>query len=59
VEKVVSPRAPAEYIDGDSDGESKRGFERCSEKEIEAGYGGSDVGMGQVPTYVEPPPYKG
>jgi hypothetical protein len=49
----------AEHIDGDSDGESKREFKSRSEKEIESGYGGSDVGMGQVPTYVELPPYKG
>jgi hypothetical protein len=59
VEKDVSPRTPAEHIDGESDGESKRGFKSRSEKEIESGYGGSDVGMGQVPTYVELPPYKG
>jgi hypothetical protein len=59
VEKDLSPRTPAEHMDGDSDGDSKRGFKRRSEKEIEAGYGSSDVGMGQVATYVELPPYKG
>ena len=58
VEKDVSPRAPVEHIDGDSDGESKRGLKSRSEKEIESGYGGSDVGMGQVPTDVELPPYQ-
>ena len=58
MEKDVSPRAPVEHIDGDSDGESKREFKSRSEKEIESGYGGSDFGMGQVPTDVELPPYQ-
>jgi hypothetical protein len=60
-EKDVGPRAPVEHIDSDSDsdGESKRRFKRRSEREIEARYGDSDVGMGQVPMYVELPPYTG
>jgi hypothetical protein len=61
VEKDVGPRAPAEHSDSDSDSNSnsKGGFKRRNEKEIEAGYGGIGVGMGQVPTYIELPPYKG
>jgi hypothetical protein len=55
-EKDVGVRASAEHIDSDSDGEGKREIKR-SEKEIEAPYGGSDIGMGQIPTYVELPPY--
>jgi hypothetical protein len=60
VEKDVSPRASAEHSDDDSNSDSKGGFKRRSEKEIEAGYVGMDgVGMGQVPTYIELPPYNG
>jgi hypothetical protein len=59
VEKDVSPRASAEHNDDDNNGNSKEGFKRRSEKEIEAGYVGIDVSMEQVPTYVELPPYKG
>jgi len=58
-EKDVSARASAEHSDDDSNSNNKGGFKRRSEKEIEAGYVGIDVGMEQVPTYVELPPYKG
>lgn len=58
-EKDVSARASAEHSDDDSNSNNKGGFKRRSEKEIEAGYVGIDVGMGQIPTYVELPPYKG
>lgn len=61
VEKNVSARASAEHNDdnSNSNSNSKGGFKHRSEKEIEAGYIGIDVGMGQVPTYVELPLYKG
>ena len=57
VEKDVSAHASAEHSDHDSN--SKGEFKHRSEKEIEAGYVGIDVGVEQVPTYVELPPYKG
>ena len=59
VEKDAGPRASAEHSDNNSNSNSnsKGGFKRRSEKKIEAGYVGIDVGMGQVPTYVELPPY--
>jgi hypothetical protein len=59
VKKDVSARASAEHSDDDSNSNSKGAFKHHSEKEIEAGYVGIDVGMGRVPTYVELPPYKG
>jgi hypothetical protein len=57
VEKGAGPGASAEHSDNDSNSSSKGGFKRRSEKKIEAGYVGIDVGMGQVPAYVELPPY--
>ena len=59
VKKDASARASAEHSDDDSNSNSKGAFKHYSEKEIEAGYVGIDVGMGRVPTYVELSPYKG